>query len=434
MTKASNPMMATMKNRTESGQRKSPAAAKPDQNKRPDQRKRLSRGQSRPAQPAEKAAEPMQTSAARLQKVMAAAGLGSRRALEQHIRSGEIQLNGSNASLGQTVKIGDRLQWADREWRVMAEQSQHRSLIYNKPEGEITSRSDPEGRATVFDRLPHLKNARWVAVGRLDINTTGLLLLTTDGELANAMMHPSRQVDREYVCRVRGLVSDEQVEQLKTGVLLEDGPAHFNDVRRMGGPDAGAYGKPDSKAKSKASATGPSRAAANQWFQVTLLEGRNREVRRLWEALGHMVSRLKRVRYGAAMLPRGLKVGRWHEVSAREHQVLREDVGLAEAQAELVLQSVGSPTDVPKTRMTAARDRAPRDQGSAGPENTRTGGRQSTSASRRTGQRKHTTRSSDVERPRRQAGKQRVAKPGSPVGGGRRPASSARRAKPKSRA
>lgn len=432
-----------MKSRPESGRGKRPAADKPDQSHRPDRRKRSTRGQSRAAKPAEKIAEPSQKQAERLQKVMAAAGLGSRRALEQHIRNGEIQLNGSNASLGQTVKIGDRLQWGDREWRVAAEQSQHRSLIYNKPEGEITSRSDPEGRTTVFDRLPQLKNARWVAIGRLDINTTGLLLLTTDGELANAMMHPSSQVDREYVCRVRGLVSDEQVEQLKTGVVMEDGPAHFNDVRRMGGPDAGAYGKPDGKARHKESASGASRvvarAAANQWFQVTLLEGRNREVRRMWEALDHMVSRLKRVRYGAAMLPRGLKVGHWHEVSAREHQVLREDVGLAAAQPELILQSVGATPDARKTRTAGARGREARDQASAGPGNLHKGGRPGApSSARRTGQRKQTTRSSDMEKPRRQAsksrtGKPRISKPGSPAGGGRRPASSARSSKPRSR-
>jgi 23S rRNA pseudouridine2605 synthase len=439
MTPASKLTKTIMKRRPEPGRGQHPAADRPDQAKRPDRRKRSTRGQSRAARPAEKIAEPPQKQAERLQKVMAAAGLGSRRALEQHIRSGEIQLNGSNASLGQTVKIGDRLQWGDREWRVVAEQSQHRSLIYNKPEGEITSRSDPEGRITVFDRLPHLKNARWVAIGRLDINTTGLLLLTTDGELANAMMHPSSQVDREYVCRVRGLVSDEQVEQLKTGVVMDDGPANFNDIRRMGGPDAGAYGKPSGKAKRQGPVSGPSAAAANQWFQVTLLEGRNREVRRLWEALGHMVSRLKRVRYGAAMLPRGLKVGHWHEVSAREHQVLREDVGLATAQAELILQSVGAATDARKTRARIARDSDAQDHAATGPQYPRKGGRPGTpSTARRTGQGKHTTRSADLEKPRHQAskpptGKPRIAKPGSPVGGGRRPASTARSSKPRSR-
>jgi 23S rRNA pseudouridine2605 synthase len=254
---------------------------------------------------------------------MAAAGLGSRRALEQEIRAGAIRLNGAVATLGQSLKQGDLLQWGEREWRVTGSHAQHRTLIYNKPEGEITSRSDPEGRPTVFDSLPFVKDARWVTIGRLDINTTGLLLLTTDGELANAMMHPSSNVDREYVCRVRGIVSDEELEQLREGVMLEDGPARFSDVQRMGG--AGTL------------------ASANQWFQVTLLEGRNREVRRLWEALDHMVSRLKRVRYGAAMLPKGLKVGRWHELNARDHQVLREDIGLANSASGLGLQLTRRP-------------------------------------------------------------------------------------------
>lgn len=381
---------------------------------RPDKRSVKHSGKHSNKRPvADKPDTTAQVQQVRLQKIMAAAGLGSRRALEQHIENREILLNGASASLGQTVAIGDRLQWGEREWRVVAEQTRHRSLIYNKPEGEITSRSDPEGRATVFDRLPPLKGARWVAVGRLDINTTGLLLLTTDGDLANAMMHPSNRVDREYVCRIRGLVSDEQVEQLKSGVMLEDGPAHFNDVRRMGGPDAGAYGKPDGRN----TAVPAAQSGANQWFQVTLLEGRNREVRRMWEALGHMVSRLKRVRYGAAMLPKGLKVGRWHEVSAREHQVLREDVGLPAAPAELGLQPLGAaaPAAAPRGRKGKPGDR-----------------RQS--SGRRTGRGKQTLRSAEAEKQNRQARKPvgsrtSVAKPGSPVGGGRRPGGKSRRGK-----
>lgn len=420
-----------MKNRPDASRGKRPAADRPGQRKRPDQRKRTARDKSAPSRP-EAVVAPAKAPAARLQKVMAAAGLGSRRALEQHIQSGEILLNGANASLGQNVKIGDRLQWGDREWRVLAEQPQHRTLIYNKPEGEITSRSDPGDRATIFDRLPHLKNARWVAIGRLDINTTGLLLLTTDGELANAMMHPSNQVDREYVCRVHGLVSDEQVEQLRSGVLLEDGPAHFNDIRRMGGPDAGAYGKPASKAKNPERAGGTSRPSANQWFQVTLLEGRNREVRRLWEALGHMVSRLKRVRYGAAKLPRGLKVGHWHEISAQEHQVLREDVALVAAHPELALQAVGGTTSAAPAQGRTGRKPESGSRPATGPGQANRGGKPGRlSTTRRTGQGKQTTRSADIEKPRRHAGKPRIEKPGSPAGSGRRPASSGR-SKPRS--
>jgi len=251
----------------------------------------------------------------RLQKVMASAGLGSRRSLEQQIKEGAVQVNGKKAGLGESVKPGDRVLFRGREWRVVAETPQHRTLIYNKPEGELTTRADPQGRATVFDRLPPVPGARWVAVGRLDINTTGLLLLTTDGELANAMMHPSNQVDREYVCRIRGSVSDEQMDQLRQGVELDDGLARFSDIQRLPG------------------------TSGNQWFQVTILEGRNREVRRLWEAVGCMVSRLKRVRYGAARLPRGLRVGRWSEIMPREHSVLRQDVNLPAQKGQTTLQA-----------------------------------------------------------------------------------------------
>ncbi len=255
----------------------------------------------------------------RLQKVMAGAGLGSRRALENHIRAGAVRVNRETAELGSTVQAGDRIRFQDREWRVaVATDLQHRCLIYNKPEGELTTRSDPDGRPTVFDHLPFVKNARWVAVGRLDINTTGLLLLTTDGELTHAMMHPSNQVDREYVCRIRGQVSDEQLAKLKEGVLLDDGPARFSDIQRTGG------------------------SGENHWFQVTILEGRNREVRRLWESQGCMVSRLKRVRYGAARLPKGLRMGKFSELTPREHQILREDVGLPAAAAQLTLHAVKS--------------------------------------------------------------------------------------------
>jgi len=258
----------------------------------------------------------MEPGTERLHKVMAGAGLGSRRSLEAQIAEGAVLVNGKKVELGRSVKPGDRIQFRDQEWQATAATAQHRTLIYNKPEGEVTTRNDPDGRPTVFDRMPPLETARWVAVGRLDINTTGILLLTTDGELANAMMHPSNQVDREYVCRIRGMVSDEQVERLKSGVQLDDGPARFSDIQRM------------------PSATG------NQWFQVTLLEGRNREVRRLWESVGCMVSRLKRVRYGAARLPKGLKVGKWSEVTPRDHRVLRNDVSLPAAVAPLTLQAV----------------------------------------------------------------------------------------------
>ncbi len=251
----------------------------------------------------------------RLQKVLAGAGLGSRRALERRIEAGEIKVNGAAAEPGTLVQAGDRVSLDGADWTVVAGRSEQRSLVYNKPLGEITSRSDPQGRPTVFDRLPRLRGARWIAVGRLDINTTGLLLLTTDGELANAMMHPSGKVDREYACRIFGEVSPEQLERLKTGVMLDDGPANFSDIVASGGGEG------------------------NRWYHVTLMEGRNREVRRLWASQGVTVSRLKRVRYGAVFLPKRLRMGQWHELSAADHRVLREDVGLGPLPMRLGLQA-----------------------------------------------------------------------------------------------
>jgi 23S rRNA pseudouridine2605 synthase len=255
----------------------------------------------------------------RLQKVMASAGLGSRRALEKQIGEGAVSCNGEAAILGQTVSAGDNILFNQTQWRVVSKPVQHRCLIYNKPLGEISSRSDPDGRPTVFDRLPTVRNARWVAVGRLDINTTGLLLLTTDGELAHAMMHPSSNVDREYACRIRGEVAAEQLENLRQGVELDDGPACFSDIQEAGG------------------------SGENHWFHVTIMEGRKREVRRLWESQGLTVSRLKRVRYGAAFLPKRLMMGKWSEISARDLQVLREDVGLPPEGKSLSLQFVKGP-------------------------------------------------------------------------------------------
>ena len=260
---------------------------------------------------------PPQLPAERLQKVMAAAGLGSRRALEKHIAAGEVQLNGETAKLGQTVEAGDTVAFQGQSWRVVNKELKHRTLIYNKPEGEVTTRSDPQGRPTVFDRLPRLRNARWIAIGRLDINTTGLLILTTDGELANTMMHPSSNVDREYACRIFGQATLEQLERLKSGVELDDGPASFSDIQAAGG------------------------SGENHWYHVTIMEGRNREVRRLWESQDLKVSRLKRVRYGAAFMPKRLHMGKWHEISPRDHEVLREDVGLPASGSSLSLQGVG---------------------------------------------------------------------------------------------
>ncbi len=250
----------------------------------------------------------------RLQKVMAAAGLGSRRALERRIKNGEVKVNNSVATIGQNVHADDKIHFEDKDWTVVEKRGVQRSLVYNKPTGEVTTRSDPQGRPTVFDNLPRLKGARWIAVGRLDINTSGLLLMTTDGELAHAMMHPSNKVDREYACRVFGEVDQEKLDRLKNGVMLDDGMAQFSDIQAAGGEEG------------------------NHWFHVTILEGRNREVRRLWASQDLVVSRLKRVRYGAVFLPKRLRMGEWSELTEKDHKVLREDVGLASLPVELALK------------------------------------------------------------------------------------------------
>ncbi len=271
---------------------------------------------SRRLKRAEQTPDPAFSGSERLQKVMAAAGLGSRRGLEKRIESGDVLINGQAAELGATVTPGDRVDFEGRAYQVGATHPTHRTLIYHKPEGEVTTRSDPERRKTVFDRLPPLNDGRWIAIGRLDLNTAGLLLLTTDGELANRMMHPSGGVDREYLCRIRGSVTDEQIEQLLKGVRLDDGMANFSDLV-VGEATAG-----------------------HTWYTVTILEGRNREVRRLWEAVGAQVARLKRVRFGPVFLPARVRSGRYEELSPKDHQILREDVGLKSKALELQLRAV----------------------------------------------------------------------------------------------
>lgn len=242
----------------------------------------------------------------KLQKVLARMGLASRRDIETWISSGRVQVNGVVATLGQRVDLHDAISVDGRVLRREEEQEEvRRVLIYNKPDGEVCTRNDPEGRPTVFDRLPRPRNGRWINVGRLDINTTGLLLFTTDGELANRLMHPSYEMDREYAVRVRGEVTDEMIEQLKAGVMLEDGPAKFTDIKQA--PGGEGY---------------------NHWYHCVVMEGRNREVRRLWESQGVVVSRLKRVRFGPVFMTSDLTMGRWREMSQREIDILSAEVGL----------------------------------------------------------------------------------------------------------
>ncbi|QWT40786.1 23S rRNA pseudouridine(2605) synthase RluB [Dickeya dadantii] len=243
----------------------------------------------------------------KLQKVLARAGHGSRREIESMIEAGRISVDGKIATLGDRVEV-TRATKIRIDGHVVSvretEEAVCRVLMYYKPEGELCTRSDPEGRPTVFDRLPRIQGYRWVAVGRLDVNTSGLLLFTTDGELANRLMHPSREVEREYAVRVFGEVGDDKIRQLSKGVQLEDGPAAFRSIRYQGGE------------------------GLNQWYNVTLTEGRNREVRRLWEAVGVQVSRLIRVRYGDIQLPKGLPRGGWMEMGLTDVNYLRELVQL----------------------------------------------------------------------------------------------------------
>ena len=241
----------------------------------------------------------------KLQKVLARSGLGSRREMERVIEKGDIIVNGEVATLGDRVSSEDVITYQGRTVKaVFEEQSVRRVLIYNKPIGEVCTRHDPEGRPTVFDNLPPLKSGRWIIVGRLDINTSGLLLFTTDGELANALMHPSANIDREYAARVLGEVSEDVLETLKKGVLLEDGMARFTDVRFFNGE------------------------GANRWYHCVVMEGRNREVRRLWESQGVQVSRLKRVRFGPVFMPSDVKVGTWRELGEKEVNILSTEAGL----------------------------------------------------------------------------------------------------------
>lgn len=251
----------------------------------------------------------------KLQKVLARAGKGSRREIEAMIEQGKVSVDGKIAKLGERVDVHSGVKIRINGDIVNLSQTQKaicRVLMYYKPEGELCTRFDPQGRATVFERLPRLTGSRWIAVGRLDINTSGLLLFTTDGELANRLMHPSHEVEREYAVRVFGKVDDEIINRLRNGVMLEDGLAKFNNIKATGG------------------------TGINQWFNVTLNEGRNREVRRLWESQQIQVSRLIRVRYGNIELMKSLPRGGWEEMPLKQVNYLRELVGLpAETQSKL---------------------------------------------------------------------------------------------------
>lgn len=240
----------------------------------------------------------------KLHKVLAQAGLGSRLEMEQMIVEGRISVNNQPAHVGQRVQFGDQVKVNGKPIRLRIEPAPVRVLAYHKPTGEVVTHDDPQNRPTVFRKLPRLQQGKWQSVGRLDLNTEGLLLLTSSGDLANKLMHPRFGLQREYAVRVLGPLSDDERQSLLDGVQLEDGPAAFGSIEDGGGE------------------------GANRWYRVTISEGRNREVRRMFEAVGHAVSRLIRIRYGAMVLPRGLKRGAWMELDEHDIRALMQAAGM----------------------------------------------------------------------------------------------------------
>jgi 23S rRNA pseudouridine2605 synthase len=241
----------------------------------------------------------------RLQKILARAGLGSRRQIEDWIRDGRVQVNGQPARLGQKVSGRERIAVDGKKVNLKSgEQVVAATILYHKPAGEICSRDDPDRRPSVFSALPRPPGGRWISVGRLDFNTSGLLLFTTDGELAHRLMHPAQEIEREYAVRLLGTVDLPMLERLIQGVELEDGVARFSAIEESGG------------------------SGANRWYHVIIKEGRNREVRRLWESQGVKVSRLTRVRYGPVILERKLRPGKYRSLTFAEQKALYQAAGL----------------------------------------------------------------------------------------------------------
>ena len=239
----------------------------------------------------------------KLHKVLAQAGLGSRLEMEQLILEGRISVNNEPAHIGQRIQFGDQIKVNGKPIKVRIAPPPARVIAYHKPVGEVVTHDDPQNRPTVFRKLPKLFQGKWQSVGRLDLNTEGLLLFTSSGELANRLMHPRFGLEREYAVRVLGALSNDERDRLLAGVNLDDGVAQFGSIENGGGE------------------------GANTWYRVTISEGRNREVRRLFEAVGHAVSRLIRIRYGAMVLPRGLKRGAWMELDERDIRALVQAAG-----------------------------------------------------------------------------------------------------------
>ena len=303
------------------------AREEPERSSRVRQEERPRPGRAaeeRPGRAAEEgqppAATPEDAAADRVQKRLAAAGVGSRRTVERWVAEGRVRINGRVATAGSRIRPGDRVRIDGRRIFVPSA-SECRLLLYHKPRGEVTTRRDPEGRRTVFEGLPRLRSERWVAAGRLDVNTSGLLLFATDGELAHRLMHPRYGIEREYAVRVLGRVEPAMIENLRRGVALEDGPARFLRVEEEGGE------------------------GANRWYRVVLEEGRNREVHRLWESQGVRISRLIRVRFGPARLPARLRAGTFMDVPTEERAALFEAVDLEDPGPPAAVRRRAPPRD-----------------------------------------------------------------------------------------
>lgn len=270
----------------------------------------------------------------KLQKLLAHGGYGSRREIETWISDGRVTVNGKRAKLGDRATPLDRV-LVDGKLTQLSTQSHEaiKALIYHKPEGEICSRKDPKGRPTIFDSLPGIPNGRWVSVGRLDINTSGLILLTNNGELANKLMHPSTGLEREYLVRIRGEASESTLQTLtREGVELDGKPAKFDRVLQADMADEGT----------------------NHWYRVVIKEGRYREVRRMWDAVGHTVSRLKRIRYGTVKLTRDIKRGQHAKIAPKQLEKLVTSVGLSEEFSSQLYSARGAAAKSPKQRTSKA--------------------------------------------------------------------------------
>ena len=304
----------------------------------------VAKGSRKPARPPAKRGPPSQPSSPapaaaparsqKLQKVLAQSGLGSRRAMEEIIKAGKVKVNGEPATIGMRVTTEDLIQVGRRQIKFKVTSRLPRVIVYHKIDGEIVSRDDPQGRRSVFEKLPVIRSAKWLAVGRLDFNTGGLLIFTTSGELANRLMHPRFEVEREYAVRLFGSLTPAQVQELKSGVRLSDGEARFEVLEDQGGE------------------------GRNRWYRAILKEGRNRVVRRMFEALGLQVSRLMRVRFGIVTLPPRLKRGNWIELKEAEISELLEWAGSAPGAADEDVSDGAPPSSAERQNRHRPRSRA----------------------------------------------------------------------------